>query len=68
MPEIPRTVYAFPWVVPNTEMCPGMDLRDYFAGLALLHSDAACAGRPAEVARKSYAIADAMMAERNRER
>ena len=56
----------------NQTFDPGMSLRDWFAGQALAGVIAVCAAdtlrdgetSPQMFARKSYAIADAMLAER----
>jgi hypothetical protein len=45
---------------------PGMDLRDWFAGQAL--ADLACYSQPHDAARWAYEMADAMMAERAKNR
>ena len=47
----------------------GMTLRDHFAGLAMqgLLSDSKVQAIPAEFAQMSYAVADAMLAERMKE-
>lgn len=48
---------------------PGMTLRDYFAGQAIsgLVNEANDMTGPREIALAAYAIADAMLAERNKD-
>jgi hypothetical protein len=46
-------------------MVPGMNLLDWYAGMALA-SIATDFSFPAEAARKAYAMAEAMVAEKNR--
>lgn len=36
MSGVPKRNYAFPWVSSERgEMCPGMTMREYYAGLAM---------------------------------
>ena len=63
---------AFPVVEPEVEgqnrayvLSYGMTLRDYFASRVLDMASHDLA-EPEEVARRAYAIADAMLSERNR--
>lgn len=44
----------------------GMLLRDYFAGMALACEDIIGYGNPERIAEQAYAIADAMIAEREK--
>ena len=56
--------YVYPYVS-DTGPRPGMELRDWFAGMVL---QAACRGdSPYEAARSAYEYADAMMEIRNEE-
>jgi hypothetical protein len=56
--------YVYPYVT-DTGPRPGMELRDWFAGMVL---QAACQENSEwEAARLSYAFADAMMEIRNKE-
>jgi hypothetical protein len=58
--------YAFPWTEDDDSQNTGMTLRDYFAAKAmnaLVHQPGLLDERMAEWA---YAIADAMLAERNK--
>lgn len=68
---------AFPCEAPNGDFYSGMDLRDYFAGQALLTIQVSASEPdtlqiiPPEVraqthARLAYALADAMLAERSK--
>jgi hypothetical protein len=50
---------------PTKAMVPGINLLDWFAGQALA-SIATDFSFPAEAARKAYAMAEAMVAEKNR--
>lgn len=60
--------YAFPFVIPGEGLCPGMSLRDWFAGQALAGTIAASNYDKedwAEIfASEAYAVADAMLAAR----
>jgi hypothetical protein len=47
------------------EAADGMTLRDYFAGQCILH-DWGAEYSPAKFAKAAYALADAMLAERER--
>ena len=49
-----------------TRMEEGMDLRDYFAGLALRGMYYQGSNVPELMAKKSYEMADLMMTERNK--
>ena len=56
--------YAYPSLY-NTGPRPGMELRDWFAGMVL---QASCQDNSEwEAARLAYAFADAMMEQRNKE-
>lgn len=75
MTGIPDGPYAFPWISEaHGKMCTGMNLRDYFAAAALPAVIRQCAGdtllggdtKEKLFARKSYEIADAMLAERQK--
>lgn len=59
----PNTVYG------PTQACGGMSLRDYFAAAAL--QGAIANGRkgadPTDIARGAYIVADAMLAEREKD-
>lgn len=63
---------AFPLVVPREwgAIHDGMTLRDWFAGQALVGllggRDEGCTFTVGEAARKSYAVAQALLAERRR--
>jgi hypothetical protein len=68
--------YAFPRVTQLGQMAPGMELRDWFASMALqgiLANEALllaipCNGMPEnDYAQFSYDIADAMIEHRNKE-
>ncbi|MCJ8309427.1 MAG: hypothetical protein HRU27_10005 [Rhizobiaceae bacterium] len=61
---------AFPMVKSQYGINPGMFLRDYFAGQALitLVPPALRAGQTEEVVRRAYEIADAMMVARDKSR
>lgn len=69
----PPDFYAFPWSV-NGAICPGMTLRDYFAGQALssmgtwlpISGGTSLTSREAHETRAqwAYAQADAMITER----
>ena len=65
-----KDAYAFPRVTKLGEHAPGMELRDWLAGMAL---SGMLAGRnpgsnytPEEAACYAYQISDAMLAERER--
>ena len=45
----------------------GMSLRDYFAGQALAHIADSCYGSLVQRADECYALADAMLAQRDKE-
>ena len=58
---------AFPWSIDNGESVrgeKGMDLRDYFAAVAL--SVSCGCSNPENAAKEAYEYADAMMKERDR--
>ena len=56
--------YVYPRPI-STSMSPGMELRDWFAGMVL---QASCQENSEwEAARLAYAYADAMMEQRNKE-
>jgi len=62
---------AFPISLPGVgdNGCPGMSLRDWFAGMCLSRMISLCEDRnggwePSTVAVNAYALADAMIAER----
>jgi hypothetical protein len=59
--------YAFPRVTQLGQMAPGMELRDWFAGMVLQGqlSDNTTFFIPDEVAKEAYEYADAMMKVRN---
>lgn len=65
---------AFPaeWSLPSGSMsCPGMTLRDWFAGqiaggMAAFSGTAGVSYGPREIAGRSYEVADAMLAEREK--
>jgi hypothetical protein len=67
-PAFPRV----PWDVNDYtgDGSPGMSLRDYFAGQALQGqlADFNCGKEPEYIAHWSYRYADAMLAEREKER
>lgn len=64
-PAFPRTGEGFG----NHSYAPGMTLRDYFAGQALAQATREIweKHKYEDVARRSYGIADAMLAERAKE-
>lgn len=59
--------YAFPRVTPLGQNAPGMELRDWFAGMALQgylsSQDGWC--DPDRMAQIAYAYADALLDQRN---
>jgi hypothetical protein len=60
-------VKAFPFVNPMTHVVsPGMDLRDWFAGMALIGATRVL-DDPESCAVNCYQFADAMMAARQKE-
>lgn len=60
-----KDTFAFPRVTQLGEKAPGMELRDWFAGLVL---QAACEDNsPWEAARLAYDYADRMIEHRNKE-
>ena len=65
---IPEGPYAFPFFAhkDSTIGCPGMTLRDYFAGQALnqANRDIWEHHKPEHVAKRCYDMADAMIAAR----
>ena len=69
-PEAPQGDFAFPWVAPQLNaMCPGMSLRDYFAGQALIgfitvNAPSKLDDPAPAFAWAAYHVADAMLAER----
>lgn len=70
----PELEYVFPWVNPNNgNGGSGMTLRDYFAGQALPGLARVSADQANEVysihhvVRDAYALADAMITEREKE-
>jgi len=71
MSEKEKGASAFPYTYTRgdsvrgftTTVIPGMDLRDYFAGQALV-GILSCYGVGDENAKDAYVIADAMLAER----
>jgi len=75
MKVVPEGLYAFPFVIDSNQACPGMTLRDWFAGQAMAAIAGAApqevlqdvcsgvrGGRP--MAYGAYALADAMLAAR----
>lgn len=65
----PDPMTVFPWFLQRGDRTlsgGGMTLRDWFAGQALVGGMAGVAGDPAEFAEEAYAIADAMLAEREK--
>ena len=59
---------AYPLGMDTNGRCDGMSLRDYFAGQALAGM-LAYGGRPSDFGERAatcYALADAMLAERNK--
>lgn len=61
--------YAFPRVTKLGEQAPGMELRDWFAGMAMQGYFAAQENwsYPLDIARVAYEYADAMLAARSAE-
>ena len=60
-PAYPHTVIGD--LGQTREVCEGMMMRDYFAGLAM---QASPQGDPWDVAKRAYKLADAMLAERSK--
>lgn len=62
--------YAFPDPCPDKDNCPGMTLRDWFAGQSILVAGMLCQKDPGvnpsaeELAKAAYKIADALLKER----
>lgn len=52
---------AFPVVAGQMVYSTGLNLRDWFAGMALSNAYTHDADRPEQVARWAYCVADAMM-------
>lgn len=59
---------AFPQKEPLSNDWHGMSLRDYFAAKAMWMLIRECAGSCQELARYSYQMADAMIAEREKQK
>lgn len=67
MADIKTGGAAFPLENVGTEFQPGMTLRDYFAGQALMGmmaADRRWDGGNADMAKASYSVADAMLSAR----